>query len=200
MKSLALPILFFALICTFALTKSKVQRDSVIQQEVSLIESPKKASIRPKEQDKFIQSFLESEKAEEAWGLFSYGGFTDAGQFKVFKQKKSIQIYFSSPQAMSGKKSARDGSIIYREFLLDKKDPAWKDFEKTLSSLESDLEEFQITHFDAFQFDFLHLTKSKNKVNVRRVYFDDPYLRKKKTQNLQKLLRAFDELVEKIKK
>ena len=196
MNFLALPILFIAIIFVFALNQNKNIITSNKEQEIILLDSPQKATIREKEQDKFIQSFLKDKETEEAWGLFSYGGFSDAGQFKIFSKTKRAFFYFSHEQLMSENKSAQDGSIVYNEFIFDKKDNRWKNFEQTVRNLGTNLEGFQITHFDAFQFDFLHLKKSNKKAYVQRVYFDDPYLRDKGTKNLRNLLTAFNKLKE----
>jgi len=191
---LALPILFIAIIFVFTLNQNRVNSNK--EQETILLDSPQKATIREKEQDKFIQSFLKDKETEEAWGLFSYGGFSDAGQFKIFSRTKTALFYFSREQLMNEKKSSQDGSIAYNEFTFEKTDTHWKNFEQTVRNLGTNLEGFQITHFDAFQFDFVHLKKSNNKAFVQRVYFDDPYLRDKGTKNLRDLLTAFTKLRE----
>ena len=164
------------------------------------LESLQKATVRPKEQAKFIKSFQENPAAFEALGLFSYGGFADDGQIKILLLSHEILIKKAKPVAMSGAPAARDGNLIYKSQKIQVKNPHWTGFHSSLEKDAKKLKNFHTTHFDGRSYEFLHLKKERSgKTHGKRLYFDDPYLKDNLvTKELKKLLSNMREFIKKV--
>ena len=180
---LALAFLLFTLPSHFLLADKKLNKEETLTKD---------AAVRKKEQAKFIGTFSDSKEFLEAWGLFSYGGFSDDGQFQIFEAQSHIHFHYAEASLLSGKKSSQDGHLKYKKFRLQKTSSQWLEFNSNLQKLEKNLAPFRITHFDGRIYDFLWLRKNKEGViTSQRVYFDDPFLRMSETKSLQKLLSLF---------
>ena len=71
--------------CFFIQTDSRVS-----EAKERSVETLQKATVRPKEQAKFMKSFQENPAAFEAYGIFSYGGFADDGQIQIILTPKKV--------------------------------------------------------------------------------------------------------------
>lgn len=159
-----------------------------------------KATIRVKEQAKFIEMFRTRKEFVEAWGLFSYGGFTDSGQSQILKTNDNIFLYYAEPTLLSQNKSSQDGHLKYKKYTISHKNPSGKKFQSKVQDLNLIIKPFYFKHFDGYRFEYVYLRKDEMKIYTKRIYFDDPYLKPKETVNIQNLLSLFNNFINTSKK
>lgn len=130
------------------------------------------AKVRPKEQKKIINLFQQDKKKQEAWALFSYGGYVDQGQIVIYKEANIYSVYYAKPQVTSGK--SIDGTFDYVK--INNKITA--DMIKTLeeiANLANNLKELKYPIFDAIRYEYIHLKKTPRETNlIKRLYMDFP--------------------------
>lgn len=164
--------------------------------------APTEARVRVKEQEKFIEYFRNSKELLKAWGLFSYGGYLDDGQYKIsLSAANNIFIHYSEPVTPGSHKNSQDGHMVYKALEINSSKKLWQDFYSKLYDLEKDLVPFHITQFDGRVYEFLFLSKKEkgSPLFLKRTFFDDPYLKKEGTENHQKLIELFKAFISDIK-
>jgi hypothetical protein len=156
-----------------------------------------KIQVRSKEIKKFVDEFRKSEKYQKAWGLFSYGGWADKGQFWVFAEKEFPSVVFYSSYQYS-RSVYQDGKMKYKRHFVSSQHS--KNFFTFFSRNFNLLKDFHVKSFDAIKYQVVVLEKSSNKNYIlykKIIYFDDPSLKPKQSSGYSKIIKMFNGLIEK---
>lgn len=120
---------------------------------------------------KKMGELLRDTSAHDAWGLFSYGGWSNAGQVIVLlsDDRKTRDVYVASPNrqptvadALKPKRSLKDAELASIEVAI-----------KNAVTLQ----DIDIEMFDGLEFELVHMTKSADGKAIavtKRVYVRDP--------------------------
>ena len=153
---------------------------------------PKQDVVRPQEQRRFISKFIENNQQQEAWGLFSYGGFMDDGQIIIYKSQDPIQydIYHAKPQVMSP--LHQDGNFTYKKVSAQLVPNTIQTFNKYIA-LAQHLENLSYPIFDALRYEYIYLKKKRNQLIIKkRLFINAPeFSDHAKKQNYMNLIKAF---------
>lgn len=121
------------------------------------------ARVQSTWQDKMLE-MLKAEKATEAWGLFSSGGWSNSGQILVFmtpdRAVRRVVIVQPNKKEIGVDRALTDAELKSLE-------PAMTEAPK--------LEDVDVEMFDGLEFELVHATKDKGDVKVvDRLLLRDP--------------------------
>jgi len=142
----------------------KTKPQSNIEAKGKTMESTQQGSHDPVAlvwQKKFVEK-IDSSDAIEGYGLFSSGGWSDAGQVMVFK---SASGYLVEKVGVGGKE-------VKKQFTLSDKQSA--EFAKTIDD-SKDLKSINVNAMDNIVYEFVHWKKASGGAKiVKRLFVNNP--------------------------
>jgi hypothetical protein len=138
-----------------------------------------------------LKTFAPAQADLEVWGLFTYGGWSDSGQYLAISQGGEHHFYFIPPNYLAGGGKTKNQPIFRPErekakdsWVLDHKgwehfrqplDPSqWQGLEKAAGEFMG-LEDLSARVFDGLEVEFIHGRRLKGELHIdKRVFFNNP--------------------------
>lgn len=155
---LFLPLILFCLTACGGCVDTgpkRVQQDEMEFEKAPPAEVAANAKAAASWQEEFIIMAGEAENLEVAYGLFSAGGWADAGQIMVISDSQGAIVHGVAPGA--------DKVSLTREL----SEAEWRQFKTKLKALEP-LQGAEAQSFDGLVYDFVQLERGSGKPVVHR--------------------------------
>ena len=122
-----------------------------------------KARIQIEQQQSFLSQLANKEKKyKEAWGLFSYGGWSDRGSCWIFKKNRGYELFYAKPNTSKFLPYEAINITQLTSFIA-----ATSEFDR-----ETD---FELKAFDGIQYEYVHYKQTEEgPLLIKRIFMNNP--------------------------